>query len=366
MENGDWMNSVVPGRYWRSLDDGRVVCEVCPRLCKLKEGQRGFCFVRQNIDGGVVLTTYGRSSGFCVDPIEKKPLNHFYPGTGVLSFGTAGCNLACRFCQNWSISKSRETDTLADAASPEAIAKAAAASGSRSVAFTYNDPVIFLEYAVDVAAACREQGIATVAVTAGEILAEPRAEFFAQMDAANVDLKAFSDRFYKKLCGGGLQPVLETLEYLVHETDVWVELTTLLIPGENDSASEIDEMTRWVVETLGPDVPMHFTAFHPDFKMNDLPSTPPATLTRARNVAIENGVHYAYTGNVVDPAGGSTSCHSCGQLLIERDWYRLGRWNLDDCGHCLYCGTKCAGRFDGPPGTWGPRRLPVRIADGAR
>jgi len=360
------MNSVVPGRYWRSLDDGRVVCEVCPRLCKLKEGQRGFCFVRQNIDGGVVLTTYGRSSGFCVDPIEKKPLNHFYPGTGVLSFGTAGCNLACRFCQNWSISKSRETDTLADAASPVAIAKAAAASGSRSVAFTYNDPVIFLEYAVDVAAACREQGIATVAVTAGEILAEPRAEFFAQMDAANVDLKAFSDRFYKKLCGGELQPVLETLEYLVHETDVWVELTTLLIPGENDSASEIDEMTRWVVETLGSDVPMHFTAFHPDFKMNDLPSTPPETLSQARRIAIENGVRYAYTGNVVDPTGGSTSCHSCGQLLIERDWYRLGRWNLDDCGHCLHCGTKCAGRFDGPPGTWGPRRLPVRIADGAR
>jgi pyruvate formate lyase activating enzyme len=360
------MNSVVPGRYWRPLDDGRVVCEVCPRLCKLKEGQRGFCFVRQNLDGGVVLTTYGRSSGFCVDPIEKKPLNHFYPGTGVLSFGTAGCNLACRFCQNWSISKSRETDTLADSASPEAIAQAAAAAGSRSVAFTYNDPVIFLEYAVDVAAACREHGIATVAVTAGEILAEPRAEFFAHMDAANVDLKAFTDRFYKKLCGGELRPVLETLEYLVHETDVWVELTTLLIPGENDSASEIDEMTRWVVETLGPDVPMHFTAFHPDFKMNDLPSTPPETLSQARRIAIENGVRYAYTGNVVDPTGGSTSCHSCGQLLIDRDWYRLGRWNLDDCGHCLHCGTKCAGRFDGPPGTWGPRRLPVRIADGAR
>ncbi|MCJ7754830.1 MAG: AmmeMemoRadiSam system radical SAM enzyme, partial [Thermoanaerobaculales bacterium] len=287
------MNSVVPGRYWRPLDDGRVVCEVCPRLCKLKEGQRGFCFVRQNIDGGVVLTTYGRSSGFCVDPIEKKPLNHFYPGTGVLSFGTAGCNLACRFCQNWSISKSRETDTLADAASPEAIAQAASASGSRSVAFTYNDPVIFLEYAVDVAAACRDLGIATVAVTAGEILAEPRAEFFAQMDAANVDLKAFTDDFYKKLCGGELRPVLETLEYLVHETDVWVELTTLLIPGKNDSASEIDEMTRWVVETLGPDVPMHFTAFHPDFKMNDLPSTPPATLSRARGSAVDNGVRYA-------------------------------------------------------------------------
>ena len=356
------MDTVVPGRYWSRLEDGRVVCELCPRLCKLKEGQRGFCFVRQNLDGGVVLTTYGLSSGFCVDPIEKKPLNHFYPGTGVLSFGTAGCNLACRFCQNWSISKSRETHTLADTASPEAIAEAAVRSGSRSVAFTYNDPVIFLEYAVDVAAACHERGLKTVAVTAGEILPEPRAEFFARMDAANVDLKAFTEDFYKRLCGGALQPVLDTLEYLVHETDVWLELTTLLIPGENDSSEEIDEMTRWVASTLGPAVPMHFSAFHPDFKMNDLPPTPPETLTRARRIALDNGVRYAYTGNVVDPAGGSTYCHGCGELVIGREWYRLGRWRLDDCGRCLKCGTACAGRFDGPPGDWGPKRLPIRIA----
>jgi len=343
------MDSVIPGRYWRTLDDGRVLCELCPRLCKLKDGQRGFCFVRQNIDDGMVLTTYGRSSGFCVDPIEKKPLNHFYPGTGVLSFGTAGCNLACRFCQNWSISKSREYDTLAEAASPEAIARAATTTGSRSVAYTYNDPVIFLEYAVDVAAACREVGVANVAVTAGEICPEPRREFFAAMDAANVDLKAFTDRFYKKICGGELQPVLDTLEYLAHETDVWIELTTLVIPGENDSEAEINEMTRWVVERLGPDVPMHFTAFHPDFKMTDRPSTPPET--------------YAYTGNVVDPEGGSTYCHNCGELLIGRDWYQLSTWNLDHGGKCLECGTQCAGRFDGPPGTWGARRLPVRIGD---
>ena len=356
------MNTVVHGRYWSRLEDGRVVCELCPRLCKLKEGQRGFCFVRENRDGGMVLTTYGLSSGFCVDPIEKKPLNHFYPGTGVLSFGTAGCNLACRFCQNWSISKSRETQTLADTASPQAIAEAALRSGSRSVAFTYNDPVIFLEYAVDVAAACHERGLETVAVTAGEILPEPRAEFFAHMDAANVDLKAFTEDFYSRLCGMALQPVLDTLEYLVHETEVWVELTTLLIPGENDSSEEIDEMTRWVVSELGPDVPMHFSAFHPDYRMNDLPPTPPATLSRARRIALDNGVRYAYTGNVVDPAGGSTYCHGCGELVIGRDWYRLGRWRLDDCGRCLKCGTACAGHFEGPPGTWGPRRLPIRIA----
>jgi pyruvate formate lyase activating enzyme len=355
------MSSVVPGRYWRTLDDGRALCELCPRLCKLKEGQRGFCFVRQNTGGGMVLTTYGRSSGFCVDPIEKKPLNHFYPGTGVLSFGTAGCNLACRFCQNWSISKSRAHDTLADAASPEAIARAADSTGSRSVAFTYNDPVIFLEYAVDVAAACHELGIATVAVTAGEILPAPREEFFSHMDAANIDLKAFTEDFYKRLCGGELQPVLDTLEYLAQETDVWIELTTLLIPGENDSEAEINEMTRWVVEELGPDVPMHFTAFHPDFKMKDLPPTPPETLSRARRVALDNGVRYAYTGNVVDPEGGSTYCHGCGELLIGRDWYRLSTWNLDDDGKCLKCGTQCAGRFSGPPGTWGARRLPVQI-----
>jgi pyruvate formate lyase activating enzyme len=330
-------------------------------LCKLKKGQRGFCFVRQNLDGGVVLTTYGRSSGFCVDPIEKKPLNHFYPGSAVLSFGTAGCNLACKFCQNWSISKSRETDTLADSASPAAIARAAAAAGCRSVAYTYNDPVIFLEYAVDVAAACRELGVANVAVTAGEICVEARREFFAAMDAANVDLKAFTEDFYKRLCGGSLQPVLETLEYLVNETEVWVELTTLLIPGENDSEAEIDEMSQWVVDTLGPEVPMHFTAFHPDFKMQDKPATPPASLTRAREIALENGVRHVYTGNVVDPAGGSTYCHGCGELVIGRDWYQLGSWKLDDGGRCQSCGTQCAGRFDGPPGDWGSRRMPVRI-----
>ena len=360
------MDSVFPGRYWSALDDGRVVCELCPRMCKLKEGQRGFCFVRQNSDGGVVLTTYGRSSGFCVDPIEKKPLNHFYPGSAVLSFGTAGCNLACKFCQNWSISKSRQTDTLADQASPEAIARAAASAGCRSVAYTYNDPIIFLEYAVDVAAACRERGVANVAVTAGEICAEPRQEFFAAMDAANVDLKAFTEGFYKKLCGGSLQPVLETLEYLARETDVWVELTTLLIPGENDSEAEIDEMSGWVVKTLGPDVPMHFTAFHPDFKMNQLPPTPPKTLSRAREIALANGVHHAYTGNVVDPSGGSTYCHGCGELVIGRDWYQLGTWKLDEQGCCLGCGTPCAGHFDGPPGTWGARRMPVRIDSTAR
>ncbi|MHB8897585.1 MAG: AmmeMemoRadiSam system radical SAM enzyme, partial [Thermoguttaceae bacterium] len=314
---------VVPTRYWHRLDDGRVQCDLCPRFCRLQEGQRGFCFVRACQQGQVVLTTYGRSSGYCVDPIEKKPLNHFLPGTSVLSFGTAGCNLGCKFCQNWDISKSREIDTLSDAASPQAIAHAAQQLGCRSVAFTYNDPVIFLEYAVDVAQACRQRGIRTVAVTAGEICAEPRQEFYRAMDAANVDLKAFTEDFYRKVCSGHLQPVLDTLEYIKRHTNVWLEITTLLIPGCNDSDSELEEMTRWVVEHLGPDVPMHFTAFHPDWKMRDLPSTPPQTLARARAIALKAGFRYPYTGNVYDPAGQATRCHRCGAKLVGRDWYVL-------------------------------------------
>jgi pyruvate formate lyase activating enzyme len=314
----------------------------------------------------IVLTTYGRSSGFCVDPIEKKPLNHFLPGSPVLSFGTAGCNLGCRFCQNWDISKSREMDTLADAASPEAIARAAQRLGCRSVAFTYNDPVIFLEYAMDVADACRQFGIKTVAVTAGYMSAEPRAEFYRHIDAANVDLKGFTGDFYHRVCLGKLDPVLDTLRYLKHQTSVWVEVTNLLIPGVNDSDPEIDALTRWVAGQLGPDVPLHFTAFHPDFKLRDRPPTPPQTLARARHIALGNGVRYAYTGNVHDTAGQSTRCHGCGELVIERDWYRLGAWRLTGDGRCTGCGTPIPGVFDGPPQTWGRRRLPVRLADGTR
>jgi len=354
--------SIRPVGWWHALDDGRLQCDLCPRFCKLREGQRGLCFVRGRENGTINLYTEGRSSGFCVDPIEKKPLNHFLPGTAVLSFGTAGCNLACKFCQNWDMSKSREMDTLADRASPQMLAAAANRLGCASVAYTYNDPVIFLEYAADVAGACREAGVRSVAVTAGYITPAPRTEFFRHMDAANVDLKAFTERFYRKVCGGALAPVLDTLLYLRHETRVWLELTTLLIPGENDSDAELRAITRWVVDELGPDVPMHFTAFHPDWKMRDVPPTPPHTLTRARRIALDAGVRYAYTGNVHDAEGGSTWCHHCGELLIERDWYRLGRWNVRAGGRCAGCGTPLAGVFDGPPGDFGPRRVPVRLS----
>ncbi|MCC9076749.1 AmmeMemoRadiSam system radical SAM enzyme [Litorilinea aerophila] len=360
MGNGSTREMIAPGvvrgSWWHRLADGRIQCDLCPRYCRLRPGQRGFCFVRQADEEGMLLTSYGRASGFCIDPIEKKPLNHFYPGSSVLSFGTAGCNLGCRFCQNWDISKARQDDRLSDWAAPERIAQAARQAGCRSVAFTYNDPVIFAEFAIDTARACHELGLKTVAVTAGYITPEARRDFYAVMDAANVDLKAFTEDFYHKLCFAHLQPVLDTLIWLVHETDVWVEVTTLLIPGHNDSEAEIARLCDWFVEHLGPDVPLHFTAFHPDFKMMDVPHTPAATLRRARQQALAAGLHHVYTGNVWDREGQSTYCAGCGRLLIERNWYHLGAWNLDEQGCCRFCGTRLAGHFEARPEQWGPRR----------
>jgi len=348
---------------WWHVDaqTGKVVCTLCPRECHIKEGGRGFCFVRANEGGRLVLTTYGRSSGFCIDPIEKKPLNHFLPGTPVMSLGTAGCNLGCKFCQNWDISKSREMDTLAGEASPEAIVAAAKRTGCRSVAFTYNDPTIWAEYAIDIARVARSEGIRTVAVTAGYISPDAREAFYEHMDAANIDLKAFTETFYRKLTQTHLQPVLDTLEYLRNETNVWFELTTLVIPGQNDSREEIDQLCDWVVQHLGPDVPVHFTAFHPDFKMKDTPPTPPETLVRCREQALAAGIHYAYVGNVHDAGGGSTYCPGCGDCVIERDWYELGRYRMNG-NRCAGCGTAIPGVFEDRPGTWGRQRRPVHIS----
>ena len=328
-------HSLFPGRWWHTLPDGRVQCDLCPRDCQLHEGQRGACFVRQRVNNAMQLTTYGRSSGFCIDPIEKKPLNHFYPGSSILSFGTAGCNLACRFCQNWDISKSKDMDRLMDAASPQAIATAARRYGADAVAYTYNDPVVFAEYAI-------------------------------KMDAANVDLKAFTDSFYHKLCVAHLQPVLDTLAYIHHETDCWLEITTLLIPGQNDSPEEVNELVTWIARELGPDVPLHFSAFHPDWKMSDIPATPPATLIQARRIALDAGLHHVYTGNIHDPEGGTTFCPSCKAALIVRDWYEIRRYDLTPEGHCPHCQTAIAGRFGKVLGragkAFGPNRIPVRIA----
>jgi pyruvate formate lyase activating enzyme len=353
--------AVVATAHWHRLEDGRVQCDVCPRNCRLHEGQRGFCFVRQREGDEIVLTTYGRSSGFCVDPIEKKPLNHFLPGTPVLSFGTAGCNLGCRFCQNWDISKSREIDTLGAAAGPEQLADAAQRLGCRSIAFTYNDPVIFMEYAMDVADACRARGIKAVAVSAGYMNPAPREEFYRHIDAANIDLKAFSEHFYEKITFAKLDKVLETLLYL-RGTDVWFEITTLLIPGRNDGDEELHRQCDWLLEHLGPDVPLHFSAFHPDFKMRDVPPTPPATLSRARRIALDAGLRFVYTGNVHDPGGQTTTCPGCGAAAVVRDWYDLISYEITDDGRCRACGHAIPGVYAGPPGDWGRRRLPVSIA----
>jgi pyruvate formate lyase activating enzyme len=356
-------SGIVPGRHFRRDEDGSVHCELCPRACHLHDGQRGVCFVRACDSGQMVFASYGRSTGFCIDPVEKKPLYHFHPGSPVLSFGTAGCNLTCKFCQNWESSRARDIDVACAAASPKAIAQAALAHGCTSVAMTYNDPVVFFEYAIDTAVACHEKGVATVAVTAGYIAPAAREEFFRHFDAANVDLKGFSERFYRELCGGSLAPVLDTLVYLRAKTSVWVELTTLLIPGENDSDAELDAMSRWIVANLGADVPLHFSAFHPDFRLLDHAPTSLATLRRARAIARGNGLRYVYIGNVRDDEGATTTCTKCGATLIGRSGYDVVAWGLSEGGACAKCGTVCAGVFDAKPGTWGNRRLPIVVLD---
>ncbi len=352
----------IRGRWQHSLADGRVQCDLCPRYCRLHEGQRAFCFVRQRVGDEIFLTSYGKASGFCIDPIEKKPLNHFLPGTSVLSFGTAGCNLGCKFCQNWDISKAREIERLSDSAEPAQVAEAARNAGCASVAFTYNDPVVFAEYAIDTAKACRALGIKAVAVTSGYITEEARDDFYSVMDAANVDLKAFTDGFYQKLCFAELERVKETLVYLKRRTNVWFEITTLLIPGKNDSEEEVDRLCGWVTESLGPDVPLHFTAFHPDFKMRDIPHTPPETLVRAREQGRRHGIRHVYTGNVHDRSGQSTYCASCGARVVERDWYSIGAYELDG-NRCRSCSAIVPGVYaEGGKGSWRAQRRRLVVA----
>ena len=363
MEREQIRPGVVRGEFWHSIEQGRrVQCDLCPRACKLQAGQRGFCFVRQASAEGIELTSYGRASGFCVDPIEKKPLYHFYPGTSVLSFGTAGCNLGCRFCQNWDISKARELDRLTPMTAPRAVVQAAREAGCKSVAFTYNDPVIFAEYAVDCAFAAREAGVKSVAVTAGYIGEQARERFFRPMDAANVDLKAFSEDFYRRICFAELAPVLDTLRWLKQESRLWLEVTTLLIPGHNDTEAEIARLAEWFVEQLGPETPLHFSAFHPDFKLMNLPPTPPETLLRARRQAKAAGLRHVYTGNIQDAEGQASYCSACAQRVITRTGYRVDAFRLDESACCVGCGVALAGHFDPRPGRFGSRRLPITIA----
>ncbi|QWW19027.1 AmmeMemoRadiSam system radical SAM enzyme [Schaalia sp. 19OD2882] len=342
------------GRWHTRLSDGRLQCDLCPRHCRLREGQRGYCFVREAREGDIHLSTWGRSSGFAVDPIEKKPLNHFHPATPVLSFGTAGCNLGCRFCQNWEISTSRRWDTLAQVATPQRIASWCADHDIDQVAFTYNDPVVFAEYAVDVADACHDGGIRTVAVTAGWISAPARPAFFDAMDATNIDLKAFDRDLHRRLTGADLDDVLETIAWVAARGRMWMELTSLLIPGLNDDQRLLRAQVRWILDHAGPDVPLHFSAFHPDHRMRDHPPTPPSTLTRAREVALSEGLHHVYTGNVRDRQGGTTRCAHCAEVLIRRDRFAVTDYRLTPAGTCPTCGAKLAGRFGAAPGRASP------------
>ena len=346
-----------PGGWWHR-DGDRIICDLCPRACAMKEGDRGFCFVRQNLNNEMMLTTFGRSTGFCIDPIEKKPLNHFYPGTSVLSFGTAGCNLGCKFCQNWDISKSREVEKLSELAMPDDIARAAKSLGCHSVAYTYNDPVVWAEYAIETAKSCREAGVKNVAVTAGYITPEARGPFYEFIDAANVDLKAFTEEFYYKITLSHLEPILETLIWLKRETDIWFEITNLIIPDANDDPGELRKMCDWVLENVGDDVPVHFSAFHPDFRMRDRGNTPHETLITARDIALNTGIKHVYVGNVNDLARQSTYCSNCKQLVIERDWYQLGRYGLKG-NRCVHCEHEMPGRFLARPGAWGRKRQRV-------
>lgn len=332
-------------RYWTAAENGAVQCDLCPHRCRIAEGQRGRCHVRLNQGGVLIAETWGHPVAMQVDPIEKKPLNHFLPGSRVLSLGTLGCNLSCRFCQNWELSHpDRKRASTGKTILPEDVAQLALTRGIPSVAATYNEPTVWAEYALDIADACHEKGVRMVAVSSGYFAEASRLDFFSKMDAANVDLKSFRDDFYRRLCGARLAPVLETLLCIRRETSCWLEVTTLLIPGENDSEAELDELTAWVAEHLGEGTPLHFSAFHPDGEMEDVPRTPSATMRRARERAFANGLRHVYIGNMVgEPEWTATFCQSCGARLVTREGFSAEQGGLDPAGACAQCGQVCEG-----------------------
>ncbi len=337
-------NNYVEAKWWEPVENEKILCTLCPRYCKIGDGQPGFCYIRQNHNGKLYTLGYARPSGFAIDPIEKKPLNHFLPGTKVLSFGTAGCNLGCKFCQNWSISKAKIDDLNSVYATPEDVIALAKENNTPSIAYTYNDPTIFGEYVIDISKLGREENIKSVMVTAGYIDKEARKDVYKYIDAANVDLKGFTERFYWKTTFSHLDDVLDTLIWLKNETDVWIEITTLLIPDENDSEEEIKLECEWILKNLADNVPLHFTAFHPDFKMKDKENTPECTLTKARGIALSMGIKYCYVGNVHNIEGQTTFCPDCGENLIRRDWHTVISDNLTD-GRCNNCDTLIDGVF---------------------
>lgn len=339
------MKELIEAKWWKPTNNDKILCTLCPRYCTIGEGQHGFCYIRQNIDNKLYSLGYGRPTGFAIDPIEKKPLNHFYPGSQILSFGTAGCNLGCKFCQNWSISKAKINDRNSLVYSAEDVVTLAQNYRAPSIAYTYNDPTIFGEYVMDISKIAREEGIKSVMVTAGYIDKSARKDVYKYIDAANVDLKAFSEYFYHKLTFSHLKDILDTLCWIKNETDIWLEITTLLIPNENDSSEEITQMINWILQNLGDEVPLHFSAFHPDFKMRSKQKTPASTLLTARNIALTEGLKYCYTGNIYDTSSQTTYCPECKTELIERGWHEV-TFNKVINGKCYECGEKISGFFE--------------------
>lgn len=336
------MDAYADARWWDREADGRVACGLCPHGCRLKEGQTGICGVRAHVGGRLASMSYAHPTGFAIDPIEKKPLFHFMPGSPILSFGTLGCTLGCPWCQNWPQTHPERELPAGRPVRPEQVVALAQRERVPSIAYTYNEPTVFAEYLVDIARLAREQGIRNVAVTNGYITPKARPEVYADLDAANVDLKGFDEAFYQRETKGALEPILATLEWIVRETKIWLEITTLLIPGRNDTDAMLTRECEWIREKLGTDVPVHFTAFHPEFRMLDHPPTSVGTLTRAREIARHAGLRFVYTGNVADPDGQSTACPACGARLIERTWHAAKVVGLER-GACRKCGTAIAG-----------------------
>jgi pyruvate formate lyase activating enzyme len=332
-------------RWYEADANGRVHCYLCPRHCHINPGQAGFCFIRVNQGGRLYSLGYGAPAALQIDPIEKKPLNHFLPGTRAFSMGTAGCNMGCFFCQNWDISKSRQDQVHSQTVPPEDVPLLALKYGCDSIAFTYNEPTIWGEYVIDICKAAKSRGLKTVMVSNGYITREAFHDIYDHIDAANIDLKGFTENFYGKITLTHLAPVLETLQWLKNETKVWFEMTNLMIPGLNDGLEETRKLAQWILEKLGPDVPLHFTAFHPDFKLRDKPRTPPETLHAARRIAREVGLHYVYEGNIYSD-GANTLCPNCGELLIRRSWHDVLENHLQD-GACARCGLGIAGAWAG-------------------
>lgn len=332
-----------PARWWQTLPDGRLHCFLCPRHCHLSEGQHGYCFVRQNVDGRLWQLAYAHPAAVAIDPIEKKPLFHFYPGTSILSLGTAGCNLGCQFCQNSELSRAHEL--LSEVRlEPSQVIELARQHRTPAIAFTYNEPTVWAEYVVDIARLAQQAGLKTVMVSNGYITAEARGEVYQYIDAANIDLKSFCEDFYARFTLSHLAPVLDTLRWLRRETSVWLEVTNLIIPGGNDALDETRQLAAWIRDELGADVPLHLSAFHPSYRMLDRPPTQPETLLRARDAALHVGLHYVYIGNVATQEGENTVCPSCQRRLICRNRYRVEQVELRD-GHCRACGAAIAGRF---------------------